>query len=162
MRDGDLDLERVASVLALHNVNYVLVGGLAVFLQGGESPTLDIDLAIDRAESNMVNLADALAELAARPQRWAGGKYIFQVADLASGWLHLESEAGDIDLIARTPGMDFEELASTASQVSLGKCTVSVASVASLIVMKSNTGRARDSRHVEELKRIQDWREQHP
>ena len=68
MSNPEIELERIAEVLQRHSVDYVVVGGLAVVLHGGETTTHDIDLAFDSSSTNIERLADALEELGAKPK----------------------------------------------------------------------------------------------
>lgn len=154
MPNSDLDIERIAEVLGKHAVDYVLVGGLAVVLHGGETTTHDVDLAFDSSRANIERLADALEELGARPKRWRAERFRLQMSDLASQWLHLDSNAGDIDLSHKTPGVSYEELRSHMEQLSVGRASIFVASPRDLITLKTEAGRSRDLRHIEELKAI--------
>jgi len=154
MPENELDLVRLASALNAHEVRYILVGGLAVYLHGGESPTLDMDLAFSTSAANLERLADALEELGARPKRWKTQNYRLREADLATSWLHLESDAGDIDLISKPPGASYETLEAEHVEFKVGDVLLRVASPESLIAMKRAAGRPRDQRHVEELEAI--------
>ena len=154
MSTPEIDLERVAEVLRKHGVDYVMVGGLAVVLHGGETTTQDIDLAFESSFVNFERLADALQELEAKPKRWNPGEFRLQRSDLASQWLHLESSAGDIDLLERTPGVPYEELRLNAEQFSVGSSKIEVASLRDLITMKTVAGRSKDAQHLAELEAI--------
>ena len=159
MSKNELDLVRIGAVLNKHQVDYVIVGGIAVILQGGDTTTLDLDLALDRSYDNVERLANALIELSAKPKRWLTQNYRLRLADLGSKWLHLESDSGDIDLRAEVPGHSFELIKQNSERCEIDSTSLPVVSIAELIEMKSNTGRAKDSIHItelEELMRLQD------
>ena|SRR5438045_550889 len=153
MPSEDIDLKRVVETLNRHGVRYVVIGGLAVYLHGGETPTLDVDLAFAQSDENIERLSNALADLGARPKRGQGTSFRLAKTDLVS-WLHLESEAGDIDLIAKPPGATFEAIDEEHIEFDLDGVLLRVASPESLIQMKRKAGRPRDMRHVEELEAI--------
>ena len=151
MSSPQIDLARIGEVLNKHQVDYVIVGGMAVVLQGGEATTVDVDLAFDRSGQNIERLADALEELSAKPKRWVTEQFRLQSADLGSKWLHLESDCGDIDLIAEVPGISYETIKQNCDQFEVEATRLRVASVKELIEMKRHTGRGKDAIHIAEL-----------
>ncbi|MDR3692887.1 MAG: nucleotidyltransferase [Fimbriimonas sp.] len=101
MPNDQVDLLRIAHVLNRHGVDCVIVGGMAVVLHGGNATTMDVDVAFDRSPENLVRLADALRDLCAKPKGWIASSFRLEDTDLATKWLHLESEAGDITRLSR-------------------------------------------------------------
>jgi len=65
MPQGPPDLPRLAAALASEEVQYVLVGGLALILRGGRHVTFDADLAIAFNAENRSRVVRALAPLPA-------------------------------------------------------------------------------------------------
>ena len=64
-----LDPECLFRVLAEHDVEYVLVGGLAGVLHGSPAMTNDADIVPSKGEGNLERLADALRALDRAPSR---------------------------------------------------------------------------------------------
>ena len=65
--DGPLnDLGRLIEVLDRHQVEYLMVGGIAAIAYGAERPTEDVDCVVRRERANLERLAGALLELHAR------------------------------------------------------------------------------------------------
>jgi hypothetical protein len=60
--DPDVLLE----VLHRHDVQYVLIGGLAAALRGSATPTFDIDITPATGADNLARLSSALTDLDAR------------------------------------------------------------------------------------------------
>lgn len=60
------DPQRIITVLAHHDVKYVLIGALAARLQGFPRVTADADITPSRDADNLTRLAGALRELEAR------------------------------------------------------------------------------------------------
>ena len=58
------DVRSICSALDRAGARYVLIGGFAVILHGGERTTKDIDLLVDPAPENVARLKDALSILA--------------------------------------------------------------------------------------------------
>jgi len=48
-----LDTRRIVEALETERVEYVVVGGIALFLHGSGHPTFDIDICYDRAAENL-------------------------------------------------------------------------------------------------------------
>ena len=61
-----LQAEEIFACLDRHNVDYVLIGGLAAVLHGSPLPTLDADICPSREVDNLRRLASALEEMDAR------------------------------------------------------------------------------------------------
>lgn len=57
------DLRRICRALEEAGARYVLIGGFAVILHGGERTTKDIDLLVDPAPENIARLKRALSVL---------------------------------------------------------------------------------------------------
>ena len=56
-------LVEIAEILQRHGVEFLVIGGQAAALHGSPHPTFDVDLCYRRTQSNLANLANALAEL---------------------------------------------------------------------------------------------------
>lgn len=63
MPDGSINFLPILRALALHKVEFVLVGGVAAVIRGAPITTLDIDIVHKRTEENVARLGAALAEL---------------------------------------------------------------------------------------------------
>lgn len=61
-----LDVEQIIEVLNRHNVDYVLVGGMAAVLHGSSVHTADVDALIREEYENLKHLGGALRELGAQ------------------------------------------------------------------------------------------------
>jgi hypothetical protein len=67
-RDGTpvLDADRILAVLDRHQVDFLVVGGVAAIAHGATRPTSDLDCVARRSGTNLDRLAAALRELNAR------------------------------------------------------------------------------------------------
>jgi hypothetical protein len=61
-----LDVDRLLTTLDRHEVDFVLVGGVAAIAYGGRPPTADLDCVARRSSGNFERLAAALRSLNAR------------------------------------------------------------------------------------------------
>ena len=149
-------------VLNRHEVDYVLIGGLAGELLGAPLGTNDIDVCYRRTTENMHRLAEALGELHAK-LRVAGVDedlpFLLDGRTLAAGdSFTFETDAGDVDLLGTPPGTaGFRDLDAGATAYDLGDgLVVRIVALDDLIRMKEAAGRPKDASHLHvlaELKR---------
>jgi hypothetical protein len=100
------DLLRIVTLLAEAGCEFVVVGGLALRIQGGSQTTYDAGFAIIRRRANAKALANALAPFHPRP--------VDIPPDLPFVWddetivryslLTLDTDLGRIDLLAEPAG----------------------------------------------------------
>jgi hypothetical protein len=157
------DLEEVLATLARSGASYLVVGGVAVVLHGHPRFTADLDLAVRLDRENVMRVLGALQQLDYRPRAPVAA------SDLAEPSRREEWErekgmtvfslwsprfpATEVDIFVREP-FDFDLAVSRAFHADLGDVTVSVASLADLILMKRAAGRPRDLEDVEALEAI--------
>ncbi len=155
--------EELLAFLARSGVRYVVVGGLAVVIQGHARLTADIDLVLDLDTANVRRAIEALVLRGLRPLLPVD-PMDFADADRRHEWVttrnlqvfSMRDERNPlltVDLFAREP-IPFEELWSQADVVTLGGEPVHVASIAHLIRMKRSVGRPQDLTDIEQLEQI--------
>jgi len=147
MPDGDIsDPERVFAVLDAHQVDYVVVGGLAVQVHGHVRTTNDLDLIPSPAKRNLTRLADALNELHARVLNPGQEDLSIDARMLPRATLwQFATSAGDIDVLHDAPGAaPFPDLRARALQITLGDLQIPFAGREDLIRMKRAAGRPVD------------------
>jgi predicted nucleotidyltransferase len=155
--------EELLASLDESNVRFVVVGGLAVVLQGYARLTADVDLAIDLSSENVLRTVDALTARGLRPllpvnardfadeakrREWIETRNleVFSMRDESNPLL-------TVDLFAREP-IPFEELWSHADTVLLGGRTIRIASIDHLIRMKRAAARPQDVLDIDQLEAI--------
>lgn len=148
------------AVLARHDVDYVVVGGIAIQAHGGERLTRDLDIMVGEDRANFDRLGAALAELDARILG-PGGEISATPPDaalLASGDLwRLSSPQGQIDVTTLPAALGrFADLRRRAHEVELGGLTVRIAAREDLIVMKRAAGRPQDLADVRLLEALEE------
>lgn len=155
--------EPVFAALSRHEVRYVVVGGLAVVLQGHPRLTGDVDLAIDLAPQAAAAAVRAFTDLGLQPRLPVDARE-FADPEVREGWVrdrNLEvfsfhdpdNPLLEVDLFARDP-LPFEELWQRADLIDLDSVRVPVASVADLIRLKERAGRPQDLADIEALRDI--------
>ena len=150
--------------LADAEVEFVLVGGLAVALQGYQRVTMDVDVVLAMDEGNLQkflsvakanNLRPTMPvelDALARPElieQWYREKGM-----LAFSVRGPEALATVMDILV-SPVIPYPDLRREATMIEIGTIRIPVASVEHLIAMKTGTGRSKDLIDIEELRKIQ-------
>jgi hypothetical protein len=148
-----LDAERILRALAEHDVDYVLIGGLAVQTHGHVRTTNDADLIPAPDPANLERLASALRSLEARVLSPGGEDTEIDAKMLprATIWQFVTRDGG-IDVVHEAPGgRSYAELSKMALHVQLGDVDVPVVGLDDLIQMKLARGRPVDLADVASL-----------
>jgi hypothetical protein len=136
-----LDAGVILRVLSEHNVEYVVIGGLAVQAHGHPRTTQDLDLVPAPGRENLERLRAALTALGARP---VGASRPQPVELPVDGVLELDTDAGGVDVHLNPPGgAPFRDLRARALELQID-VLVPVAGLDDLISMKRASGRPID------------------
>jgi hypothetical protein len=147
-----LDAEQLLRALAGHEVDYVLIGGVAVQAYGHARTTLDLDVIAAWTAENLQRLAGALRELGARLRGVDAELLGIDVTDprqlYEGGNFLMRTRHGDLDVFAveQTPGAprSYERLADRAVPVEVLGVRLLVAHPEDLIRMKTAASQFRD------------------
>lgn len=160
MPDEPTDFRAALTLLAEHNVRFVLIGGLAMTAQGASHITLDIDICCDQSPRNLTALATALRACHAR-LRDLPPDLPFVLDDRSLRNLTnitLTTDLGNLDILSQPEGVDnFEGLWERASVMEIFGIMVRVASLEDLISMKRAANRPKDQLHLLELLDMQQF-----
>lgn len=147
-------LERLLHRLTRANVDFVVIGGVAVIVQGSPRFTKDLDISYATDQANLDRLGALLVELGARLRDvdedlpFVPDSRTLRHAQM----LTLTTPEGDLDLIADPAGSPgYPSLRRRASRIELGGETVLIASIDDLIAMKTAAGRPQDAVDLESL-----------
>lgn len=161
-------VEAIVSALNEAQVQYLIVGGLAVNAHGYERLTKDVDLVIGLEPDNIVRGLRALLAIdyqlsipvtpeefaqVERREEWRKEKNMI-VLKLWSD-LHWRTP---IDVFVYEPFAFAHELASAKSETVLGNVTAPVVSYETLLLMKAAAGRPRDLLDIEALRKLDPYR----
>ena len=151
------DFRRLLEVLTDHDVEFVIIGGVAVITHGYTRMTEDLDICYRRSPENMERLAAALAPL--RPTlRGAPADLPFRLdaATLRSGLnFTLETSAGDLDLLGEVSGVGgYAELLADSVETEVYGRRVRVMSLPMLERAKRAAGRAKDLADLEAIREL--------
>lgn len=146
-------------------VDYVIVGGLAVALHGYQRLTLDVDIVLAMSELNLNRFIvcakhGGLQPTIPVPLESLANPELIEAWYLEKGMLAFSLRGKDafatvIDVLVR-PVVPFDALRRDACRVAVGSLSVPIASIDHLIAMKTNTGRSKDAIDIEELRKLQD------
>ncbi len=151
------DFQQIIAVLAAAGLRFVIVGGVAMRLQGSAHITDDIDFAVARDTDNLEAVVKALApyhpSLRGAPP---GLPFFWDVRTLRNIMnVTLRMDLGSVDLLGEVAGIaSFEQLWNDATAINLDGSPVHVASIPSLIAMKRAAGRPKDLSHLMELEQM--------
>jgi len=152
------------SALHRHQVEYVLIGGLAVALHGVERNTMDIDVSVVISPDNLQHLIDAARELKLHPVLPVPLETLGQI-DTLRQWreqrnlqafaLRTPDMAGVTLDVLLFPPVPAAEMCQRALRLDVAGTPVNLASVDDLIALKQSVGRPIDIADIEHLKRLQ-------
>lgn len=161
------DPDRVLATLDRHDVEYLLVGGLAARAHGAERQTADVDCVPNTAVENLARLAAALIELRARLR--VGGMSDEEASKLpitidaetllafgSSTWM---TDAGPLDLLVELRDRDgdrhgYSDLVTRAVGYEVGELSVLLASLDDIVASKEFAGREKDNEALPELNEL--------
>jgi transcriptional regulator with XRE-family HTH domain len=152
----ELLLTSLLSRLARARVDFVLVGGVAVAVQGYGRATTNLDIAYADDQQNLSRLSDVLVALHARMRGDATAIVPDERTLTGRTLLALDTDDGWLGLLAAPPGAPpYATLSGRADRIDLGDVAVPIASLTDLLAMKRAAGRRMDLIDVEALEVVQ-------
>ncbi|MGH2451799.1 MAG: hypothetical protein ACRDGE_11130 [Candidatus Limnocylindria bacterium] len=156
---ADFQPKVILSTLKDHDIEFVVIGGLAGIAQGSAYPSYDVDIAYGRVYENLERLAAALRELGATLRGApAGLPFLLDAETLAKGaHFTFETAFGSLDLLSDPDGAPrYDALRSGAVSAEIDGVAVRVASLDHLIAMKEASGRTKDKLMATEYRVLAD------
>jgi hypothetical protein len=157
--EASFDPQRILELLTRHEVDFVLIGGLAGTVHGSAYVTNDVDVAYERSRTNLSRLSSALVELGAT-LRGAPTNLPFQLdAETLEAGLNFtfETDFGSLDILGEPAGAPrYPELRSASSTETLWGLTIRVSSLDHLVAMKEAAGRTKDRLQAGEYRSLSD------
>ncbi len=145
----------ILRILSKHEVEYIVVGGVAAVLHGAPVATFDLDALIRISEENAERLINALEELDARYREHQTTKRPTQTDVLSGGHLLLMTSAGPLDVLGFV-GDDnrYENLLSETKEMEISGGRFRVLDLDELIRLKRQTDRPKDRAVLELLEEV--------
>lgn len=156
------NLRSVLTALVEAKADFVVIGGVAMTFHGSNYDTRDVDIAYERSRGNAEKMIAALSRFEPRPRNFPSDlPFIFDVQTLiVADVLTLESNVGDIDLLATVKGIGMYSAVKAASEsFTAYDLTFRVLSIDGLIAAKSAAGRPKDKAGVIELRALKELTE---
>jgi predicted nucleotidyltransferase len=150
----ELRLLALLGRLGRAEVDFVVVGGVAVAFQGYGRATKDLDITYATDHENLGRLGDVLVALNARLRGVAEDvPFVPDGRTLArTRLLTLDTDDGSLDLLADPPGAPpYRTLRERADRVDLDGVVVAVAALDDLLAMKRAAGRPQDLVDIDAL-----------
>ena len=135
----------ILRILSKHEVEYIVVGGVAAVIHGAPVATFDLDALVRLSETNAGRLIEALDELEARYREHQTVIRPTEKDVLAGGHLLLTTSAGPLDILGFV-GDDnrYEDLSASTKEIEMSVGKFHVLDLNELIRLKRETDRPKD------------------
>jgi hypothetical protein len=158
-----LRARELLGALVEHNVEFVLIGGLAAVLHGSPAMTNDADICPERTPENLERLAAALRSMHARIRNESEPDGLAFTCDPVflsriGTTLNLVTDFGHFDLALRPAAFTggYSDLLPHAVEYDIDGMRVKVASLGDIIASKEAANRPKDRATLPVLKALQD------
>lgn len=152
-----IKIETAIRALTSNNVEFVIVGGVAVRIHSSAYVTFDLDFCYQRTNENLRHIVTALAAFKPRPRNFPENlPFVFDERTLQNGTnFTLETEIGDIDLLGEVAGLGNYEAVERESEIKhFFGSDVKILSLEGLIKAKRAAGRTKDLLVLPELEAL--------
>lgn len=156
MPQTEIRFDEALAVLARHEVEFLVVGGIAAVLHGSPLTTQDLDIVYSTSGENRRRLLEALEEMDASYADPAGRTIRPDLERLGSLRVHLlETRLGRVDLM-RTIGRDlgFDDLIGRTLEMEVGAFSVPVLDLEAIIETKEHADRPKDRYQLPFLRQL--------
>ncbi|MDZ7789227.1 MAG: hypothetical protein U5L08_01790 [Xanthomonadales bacterium] len=145
----------ILEVLNRHQVEYIVVGGVAAVIHGAPTTTFDLDTLVRLNQVNAERLAEALSQLDARFREHQNTIRPSSDDILAGGHLLLMTRARPLDVLGFIgENLRYEDLLGASSDIAMNIGSLRVLDLEPLIAEKRRMGRSKDNAAVELLEEV--------
>src|SRR3954468_11939214 len=150
---------KIVELLSSHEIEFIVVGGLAAIVHGSPRLTKDVDVVYSRGAENLQRIVDALRPhepyLRGAPP---GLPFLWDAKTLRNGLnFTLRTTLGDIDLLGEIIGGGrYEELLPDSREMDMFGIRARVLNLDKLIEVKRAAGRPKDFESIAELEAIRE------
>jgi hypothetical protein len=158
-----IQFKKMLDWLTTHQVDFVIIGGVAANLHGSARATFDLDVCYSRERENLDRLALALVSINARLRNVLPGLPFRLDAETLRRGLNFTfaSDLGDLDLLGEVAGVGtFEQAAPLAEIAEMADVTYRFLSLPQLIAAKRAAGRPKDIDALPELEALWEVQQQ--
>jgi hypothetical protein len=130
-------------ILAEHEVQMVVVGGVGAQFHGWKSATADLDIAVDRSDDNVTRLNGALAEMGAGHPEYGQFGTAF------------DTKYGRLELVRKADGIgEYKDWLRNAGEKALeGGLTIVIANPDDILASKEAAGRDKDLAALDQMRK---------
>jgi hypothetical protein len=134
--------EKLLRILARHKVEMVVLGGVGAQFHGWKSATVDLDIAVDRGEANVVRINLALQEAGAGDP---------QIGQFGTAFI---TRFGRLELVRKADGIgEYEDWLRNAGEKELDDgLAIMVADPEDIIASKRAAGRGKDLLALDQMR----------
>jgi hypothetical protein len=158
-----IQLRQAIEAFARHEVEFIIVGGVAMNLHGSAHVTFDLDICYARHRANLKRIVAALSNYHPRLRGLPENlPFVWDEQTLQSGTnFTLTTDLGDIDLLGEVAGVGiYAEALAASVVVPLYGIECRMLSLDSLIASKRAAGRTRDLLSLPELEALREIAEE--
>lgn len=149
--------QKIITIFTKNQIDFIVIGGVALAAQGSAYITLDIDLCYKRSNENLKKIVNALKSYG--PKLRGAPKdlpFIFDEKTLKAGMnFTFSSTLGDIDLLGEVSGLGFyEDTIKYTEKMNLYGFQCDVLTIEGLLKSKKAANRLKDKNHIAELEEL--------
>lgn len=148
--------QELLAALLKHNVDFIIIGGYAVIYHGYHRTTGDVDIWLKPDNNIKKNLIHALLEFGIEQSSLDGLESLDFEKHIA---FHIGNEPDKIDFVTHIDSVKYEEADHEKVIAVIDHLQVPFLHLNHLILSKFNTGRLRDKADIEELQKINRYKQ---
>ena len=152
---------QLLELLSRHDVDFIVVGGVAAILEGVPITTLDLDIVYDRSPENLERLLGVLRAVEACYRDPAGRHIVPTVEKLATIRMNLlQTKLGPFDVLASIQGAGYEDLLDSTRTRRVGDLRLRILELAKVIETKELANRDKDKAALPVLRKTLELKSQ--
>jgi predicted nucleotidyltransferase len=154
-----IDVKKAIVTLANRDVEFVIIGGVALSLHSAAYVTYDIDVCYSRSRENLNRIVRALTPFHPRLRGFPSElPFVWDASTLANGTLFtLATDLGDLDLLGEVDGLgSYDDVLKFSTEWDIYGYKIRVLSVDGLIAAKERAGREKDVAGLQVLYALRD------
>ena len=154
---------QLLELLSRHDVDFIVIGGVAAILEGVPITTLDLDIVYDRSPENLERLLEVLQAVEACYRDPAGRHIVPTLEKLATIRMNLlRTNLGPFDVLSSMTGASYEDLLDSTKTRQVGELRLRVLELAKVIESKELANRDKDKAVLPVLRETLELKRQKP
>ena len=154
-------LDKLLKLLKEADVEFIVIGGVAMVAHGSAHVTFDLDICYRRTKENIERTCTALAPFHVKLRGTSGGldlPFRFDAETVRRGLnFTLDTDLGDIDLLGEVSGIGtYEQMLPSTVLRTIDSIKCQILTIDGLIRAKKAAGRKKDLSAIEELEGLKD------